>query len=215
MGNNCVTIARYADAVNLCSLTMAESWTMSVGGRVYGPYSLEQMQSFHAENRLADHSMVARDGEEQFRPAAEDPALASLFQREPPATGEVNEPAQPRRFGERADAEVSDGQPSHFVIVADMKSRSISGLEEEIFSLGEAHRFGPQAWVLSSEGSINIIRNALVQKLGKLDTLFIVDAVHDKAAWFNFGPETNTRIRKLWSRTAEYTGTEKRSFRRA
>ncbi len=55
-----------------------------------------------------------------------------------------------------------------------MKSRSISSLEEEIFSLGEAYRFGPQAWVLCSEGSINIVRNALVQKLGKLDTLFIV-----------------------------------------
>ena len=39
---------------------MAESWTISVGGRVYGPYSLEQMQGFHAENRLADHSLVAR-----------------------------------------------------------------------------------------------------------------------------------------------------------
>ena len=43
---------------------MSESWTISVGGRVYGPYSLEQMQGFHAENRLADHSMVARDGED-------------------------------------------------------------------------------------------------------------------------------------------------------
>ena len=39
-----------------------------------------------------------------------------------------------------------------------------------------------------------------MQKLGKLDTLFIVDATHDKAAWFNFGPETDTRIRRMWSR---------------
>ena len=71
-----------------------------------------------------------------------------------------------------------------------------------------------QAWVLSSEASINTIRNALVQKLGKLDTLFIVDAAHDKAAWFNFGPESDTRIRKMWSRPAEYTGAEKRAARR-
>ena len=28
----------------------------------------------------------------------------------------------------------------------------------------------PQAWVLTSEASINTIRNALMQKLGKLDT---------------------------------------------
>jgi hypothetical protein len=195
---------------------MTESWTISVGGRVYGPYSLEQMQGFHAENRLADHSMVARDGEEQFRPAGEDPALAQLFQREPVATfEEPAESTQPRRFGARLETEVSDGQPTHFVIVADMKSRSISGLEEEIFSLGEAHRFGPQGWVLCSDGSINAIRNALVQKLGKLDTLFIVDAVHDKAAWFNFGPETDTRIRKMWSKSPEFPGAEKRTIKRA
>ena len=194
---------------------MAKSWTMSVGGRVYGPYSLEQMQGFHAENRLADHSMVARDGEDQFRPAGEDPALAPLFQCAPAAPEQATEPTEPRHFGARQESEVSDGLPSHFVIVADMKSRSISGLEEDIFSLGEAHRFGPQAWVLCSEGSINTIRNALVQKLGQLDTLFIVDAAHDKAAWFNFGPETDTRIRKMWSKTGEYPGAEKRSFRRA
>lgn len=195
---------------------MAESWTISVGGRVYGPYSLEQMQGFHAENRLADHSMVARAGEEQFHPASEDQALAPLFQPAPadaaissePAAAE---PAQPHRFGMRAEAE----GPAHFVIVADMKSRSITGLEEEIFSLGQAHRFGPQSWVLSSEASINTIRNALVQKLGKLDTLFIVDAAHDKAAWFNFGPETDTRIRKLWTRPTEFSGVERRSVRRA
>jgi len=183
---------------------MAESWTISVGGRVYGPYSLEQMQGFHAENRLADHSMVARAGEEQFHPASEDTALALLFQpaseataAEPAAAEPVaSEPAQPHRFGARAE----NGGPAHFVIVADMKSRSITGLEEEIFGLGQAHRFGPQAWVLSSEASINTIRNALVQKLGKLDTLFIVDAAHDKAAWFNFGPEADTKVRRLWQR---------------
>ena len=204
---------------NRSTLVMAESWTISVGGRVYGPYSLEQMQGFHAENRLADHSMVARAGEEQFHPASEDAALALLFQpasetaaAEPAAAEPVaSEPAQPHRFGARAE---NDG-PAHFVIVADMKSRSITGLEEEIFSLGQAHRFGPQSWVLSSEATINTIRNALVQKLGKIDTLFIVDAVHDKAAWFNFGPETDTRIRKMWSRPTDFSGTEKRSARRA
>ncbi|HEY2009705.1 MAG TPA: DUF4339 domain-containing protein [Rhizomicrobium sp.] len=192
---------------------MAESWTISVGGRVYGPYRLEQMQGFYAENRLADHSMVARAGEDQFYPAGEDPALAPLFVsvENTPAEYIAAEPAQPHRFGTRAEA---DG-PSHFVIMADMKSRSIMGLEEEIFSLGQAHRFGPQAWVLSSEASINNIRNALVQKLGKLDTLFIVDAARDKAAWFNFGPETDTRIRKIWSRPAEYSGLGKRGVKRS
>jgi len=192
---------------------MSESWTISVGGRVYGPYSLEQMQDFHAENRLADHSLAARDGEEQFHPAVEDPDLAPLFQLAQETV--AAEPQAPHRFGGRIEQEIASGLPSHFVIIADMKSSSISGLEEEIFHLGNAHRFMNQAWVLSSEASINTIRNALVQKLGKLDTLFIVDAAHDKAAWFNFGPESDTRIRKMWTRPAEYAGPEKRTARRA
>jgi hypothetical protein len=192
---------------------MAESWTISVAGRVYGPYSLEQMQAFHAENRLADHSLVARAGEEQFHPAIEDAELALLFQvAEQPQP--LAEP-QPHRFGVRAGEELGNSVPCHFVIISDMKSSSINGLEEEIFNLGQAHRFMSQAWVLSSEAPINVIRNALVQKLGKLDTLFIVDAAHDKAAWFNFGPESDTRIRKMWSRPTEFSGTEKRAARRA
>ena len=183
---------------------MAESWTISVGGRVYGPYSLEQMQGFHAENRLADHSLVARAGEEQFHPAIEDPDLARSFSRQPTAAS-AQPPNPPSRIVlARAPKRRPTAAPSHFVIIADMKSRSITGLEEEIFNLGQAHRFMPQAWVLSSEASINTIRNALVQKLGKIDTLFIVDAAHDKAAWFNFGPETDTRIRRMWSRPTEH-----------
>ena len=52
----------------------------------------------------------------------------------------------------------------------------------------------------SSEVGINIMRHSLVQKLGKIDTLFIVDAAHEKAAWFNFGPENTARVRRMWSR---------------
>ena len=181
---------------------MSESWTISVGGRVYGPYSIEQMRAFHAEGRLADHSLVARAGEDQFHGASEDPALAVFFQPQqaqpaPAATQPEAPAAVPHKFG--ADTE-STGERTHYVIIADMKSRSITGLEEEIFNLGPAHRFMPQAWVLSSEVGINTIRHALVQKLGKIDTLFIVDAAHDKAAWFNFGPENDARVRRMWTR---------------
>jgi hypothetical protein len=191
---------------------MAESWSMNVGGRVYGPYNLEQMRDFHAEKRLASHSLIAREGQEQFYPAGEDPELAALFQ---PAA-ETAVPVQsehPKSFGMRFDPD--DGTPGHFVIVADMKSGSITALDEQIFSLGAGHKFGPQAWVLSSQASINTIRNALVQKLGKTDTLFIVDAAHDKAAWFNFGPEADTRIRMIWSRPSDHPAADKKTVKRA
>ena len=197
---------------------MSETWTISVGSRVYGPYSAEQMRAFHTEGRLAPHSLVARAGEEQFHPAGEDPELAQFFPAElqtvqveqpaAPAGEPVAEaqaqPAQPEpaRFG-REPEQGGVGERSRFVIISDMKSGSISALEEEVFNLGHAFRFMPQAWVLTSEASLNTIRHALMQKLGKLDTIFVVDTIHDRAAWFNFGPEADTRVRRMWSRTPE------------
>ena len=191
---------------------MAASWTISVGGQAYGPYSLEQMKAFHAEKRLAGHSLVAREGEEKIYPAGEDPELAALFQ---PAADKPAGAPQPSRFGGRHETDIGDAAPGHFVIVADMKERSITGLEEEIYSLGAAHQVGPQAWVLSCQASINIVRTALIQKLGKTDTLFIVDSVNDKVAWFNYGPEADARIRKMWSRPSEHHTGEKRTTIRA
>jgi hypothetical protein len=190
---------------------MSDTWTISVAGRAYGPYGLAQMQGFAAEGRLAPGSLVARGHENQYRAAQEDTILAALFRPAAPAqaaqarpaqffTAEGNEDAQ--SFG-RQDDESQAGQRAHFLIVADMKSRSISGLEEEIFNLGPAVPILPQAWLLASDMAINAIRQALVQKLGKLDTLFIADATHDKAAWFNFGPEQDSRIRRIWQKSPD------------
>ena len=185
---------------------MSDSWTISVNGHTYGPYTAAQMRAFAAEGRLAAHSLIAREGGDQFRPASTDSELAALFRPAAPA------PARPvfftadgdsakQNFGRNEDEKATDR--SHYIIVADMKSRSITGLEEEIFNCGPAYPVMPQAWVLSSEMSLNAIRNTLVQKLGKLDTLFVADASHDKAAWFNFGPEAESRIRRIWQKVLD------------
>ncbi len=185
---------------------MPDTWMISVAGRSYGPYRLEQMRGFAAEGRLAPHSLVASGDDEGFRPASEDPELAALFQPAQPLstapapqffTAEGNAEAQ--SIG-RGEVETPAGEIAHFVIVADMKSRSISGLEEEIFNFGPAFSIMPQAWLLQSDQPLTALRNALVQKLGKLDVLFVMDATRDKAAWFNFGPEADTRLRRVWQR---------------
>jgi GYF domain 2 len=193
---------------------MAVSWTISVGGHAYGPYSVEQMQAFHAEKRLAAHSLIAREGEEQFHPASEYPEFAALFQSMADAPAAL-QPVQPGRFGARTELDTGNPVPGHYVIAADMKERAIAALEEEIYALGMAHQIGPQVWALSCLASINVVRSALIQKLGKTDTLFIVDSVNDKVAWFNFGPEADARIRKMWSRHTEPQAGEKRGVTKA
>jgi GYF domain 2 len=188
---------------------MTDTWTINVSGQSYGPYSLQQMQTFVTEGRLAPHSLAAPTGDSQFRAAGSFPQLLRLFAPAgpaPSATGkfvtasgvESDEDMISPTFG-RSNDEPRTGDRGRFVVIADMKSRSISGLEEEIFNFGPAYSLMPQAWLLISDQPINAIRNALVQKLGKLDVLFIVDSTHNKAAWFNFGPEADTRIRRVWT----------------
>lgn len=186
---------------------MSDTWTISVSGQTYGPYTLDQMRAFAGEGRLAPQSLVRRAGEAAFHPASDDPVLGEVFRpaqspsREAPFfSAEAKE--ERAAFG-RSEAIQASGERSRFIIVADMKSRSIAGLEEEIFNLGPAVAIAPQAWLVASKMSISAIRQALIQKLGKLDMLFIADATHDKAAWCNFGLEADSRIRRLWQKSAD------------
>ena len=184
---------------------MSASWMVSVSGRAYGPYTDAQMAAFAAEGRLAPQSLIARSDEPLFRPAGEEPALAAFFTApitapvvaEPPARSEAKPAGM---FGRNKEEAQKTGEPSHVVIIADMKSRSIVGLEEEIYRLGQVCPLLPQIWLLRTDQSVNAVRNHLVQQLGKLDVLFVVDATNNKAAWFNFGPEAEARIRRIWSK---------------
>lgn len=175
---------------------MISTWTIKANDRCFGPYTLEQMREFAGEGRLAPHSLVAREGGGSFAPASDDEELAALFRPAPPrpvfftAEGDlgagyaVREPETPAQ--------------SRFLILADMKSRSISGLEQEILRCGQAVPLMGQAWLLVSDMTINALRNALIQRLGRIDMLFIVDVTRNKAAWFNYGPEADARIRRIW-----------------
>jgi len=182
---------------------MSQSWLVTVEGQAYGPYPYEQMQAFIAEGRVVAHSLVAAPNDAAPRRASDDPVLAPCFRPATPRAAAIieklvpAEPAAAQKFG-RSEGE---GDLAHFIIITDVKSRSINGLEEEIFNFGEACPIMPQVWILKSAYSVNAVRNALVQRLGKLDTLFIVDTTHDKAAWFNFGPEPDSRIRRVWNRS--------------
>ena len=180
---------------------MSDFWIVSVSDKAYGPYTTPQMEAFAGEGRLSPSSLIARAGETEFKPAGEEPAFSALFQPSkmtPVARAESIQPGEPvaQKFG-RGDAEAK-GERARFIVIADMKSRSIQGLEEEIHKMGPAHSVLPQVWLLVTDLSVTTVRNLLIQQLGKLDVLFVVDTTHDKAAWFNFGPEADARIRKLW-----------------
>ncbi|MGH6888666.1 MAG: DUF4339 domain-containing protein [Rhizomicrobium sp.] len=180
---------------------MTGSWIISFAGRTFGPYSTRQMKEFAAEGRVAEQSLVARAGEKTFHKALEEPELAAIFsssQDSPTTSASQNMRREPQPAFGRGDEASSAGERARFMIVADLKSGSIAKLEEAIARLGQSCTIMPQAWLLSSDQPISIIRNLLVQQIGKLDLLFVIDATNDRAAWFNFGPEADARIRKFW-----------------
>jgi len=187
---------------------------VTVDGQAYGPYPIDQMKAFVAEGRVLPQSLVNTPGEAGPYLASEDPILAPLFPKdEPPIPVEpaepeskvprpaFSEPSAKAGFGRQRDS--AEGALHHFLIMADMKSRSIMGLEEVIYNIGQAAPLMPQTWLRTSPQSISAVRNSLIQKLGSVDVLFIVDTTNDKAAWHNFGPEVDARIRRVWDRAAQ------------
>jgi hypothetical protein len=176
---------------------VSASWIVSVDGREYGPYTDAQMAAFATEGRIAPQSLIARPGQQTFKPASEaHPALFAL------SSAEAGEPSvRPAAlFARVKEAAQISGESAHIVIIADMKSQSTARLEEEIFRLGPACPILPQTWLLQTDKSVNTVRNQLVQQLGERDVLFVVDATNDKAAWFNFEAEAEGRIHRTWTR---------------
>ena len=209
---------------------MIGAWSINVSGRVYGPFTSERMRGFVGEGRLAPHSLVAREGTDDWHEAREEPEFTDVFKERgraaaPEAPAASPAPAQPSM---RAEQPVSTPQPAqphaapqpqahapqpttsaaehvaaHFAVIVDQKAQSAAGhIEAAISSLGPAYRLTTNVWIVSTEQSVSAVRNRLVQELGKADSLFVIDASRGKAAWFNFGPEADVRIRRVWQKTA-------------
>jgi hypothetical protein len=187
---------------------MPDVWTVQVSGQNYGPYPLEHMQAFIAEGRIVASSLVAYGADTQFHLAGDDLVLGPLIA---PAAETASEPqvepeppveSAPRRYESPAQNfgrhEEEEDESAHMAVIFDLKSFSGSTIDEAIYSLGSAFPVMPQVWLLTTTQSVTAVRNLLVQKLGKLDALFVIDATHDKAAWFNFSPEPEARIRRIW-----------------
>lgn len=203
---------------------MIGAWSINVSGRVYGPFTSERMRSFVGEGRLAPHSLVAREGTDDWHEAREEPEFVDVFKDRgraatpeaptaSPAPQPVNapQPAQPhaapaphpQTHAPQPVTPAGEHTAAHFAVIVDQKAQSAaSHIEAAITSLGPAYRLTTNVWIISTEQSVSAVRNRLVQELGKADSLFVIDASRGKAAWFNFGPEADVRIRRVWQKTA-------------
>lgn len=175
---------------------MIGAWTINVGGRLYGPYTSERMRGFAGEGRLSSQSLVAREGTSDWHEAHDEPEFADLFGASAPQT------ATPAVNGNGSAAHETALPRAQIAIFFDVKSRVSNNFEQTILDLGPAYKVLPNVWIVSTPETANAVHNRLVQELGKLDSLFVVDATRGKSAWFNFGPEADVKIRRVWQKTS-------------
>jgi hypothetical protein len=196
-------------------------WYVRVGNEAYGPYTSDQMRAYIAEGRVMANSLVAAEGSTEWRLVTHDPMLSSYLVQVQPASSAQPVPVpatvQPARFapapqtnahaqpqptvGRVAQAQNHlEPETSNFIILFEVKSRSIARIEQAIMNLGPACKLAGNVWIVSTSDTIATVRNTLFEHFGRADALFIADASRGKAAWFNFGPEAEARIRRVWQR---------------
>ncbi len=163
------------------------SWFVKVDGRVYGPYTGAQMRAFVGEGRVAAHSLVSQSRDEGWE-KAEAVSQFKLWLDEA------------RRSPGTKKTVTSDTRTANFVIVATLGTDSVAGFETALKDFGDAEPIAPGVWLLRAPATAATLRNELSHLLARDDKLIVVDASRDRTAWFNFGRETDQRIRELWGR---------------
>jgi GYF domain 2 len=180
-------------------------WSLKHGDEVYGPYTFEAMENYITEGRVAGHSIIAPTGTDDWT-AAKDVAMFAGFFDEEISKVTSSTPSHPQDqrpvYGAKKGQVDRRKRPdtSNFLIITDVKSRHGATLEQSIMSLGAALKVAGNAWVVNCAGTAPGILNQLSKIVSKQDGLFIADATRDRTAWFNFGPETDAKIRRVWRR---------------
>src|SRR5262245_10408379 len=161
---------------------MIGAWNINVSGRVYGPFSSERMRAFVGEGRLAQHSLVAREGSADWHEARDEPEFSDVFAKRSPAPAapvpevKTQTPAPPSDASAqpvphapqphlRQVNPVPAVEPvfAHFAVIVDQKAVSTaSNLEAAITSLGQSYRLTSNVWIISTEQSVSAVRNRLV-----------------------------------------------------
>lgn len=170
-------------------------WFVNSGGKVFGPYSIEQLTEFVHQDRLRSTSVVRLGDSGEWMQAAVQPQLGGLFDRDvvaapPPAVAPLE------RRKELTAANV--------FIVGHFRSRSVDTFERALGGFGEVVAITPTAWMLRTNLAIGVLRNDLVKFLGTSDRLFVVDGKNGKVTWSNYGPSEEARLRKFLATGKEH-----------
>lgn len=154
------------------------AWWIRAGGRAWGPYPLPRLRRFHAEGRFGPASLVGREEDGPYVPAAEAPDLVELF------TDGSRSPAAPAF------------RPMLVILDAPAPAAAFAAA---LASCGEVVGIRPGLWLLRAREGAAAVRNVLSRTLAPADRLLVAEAPIAGAAWFNLDGGTDRALRRLWA----------------
>ena len=100
----------------------------------------------------------------------------------------------------RLEPPAAVASPSRALLVsADLSSLSSVAFESALAEQGRFAGVRLDMWLVRTPLDATALRNRLSRRLGAEDTLLVVDAPLDRAAWFNLDPEAEWNLRQLWN----------------
>ena len=166
----------------------SDKWEMKIGRSVYGPYTYKEMENLVVQGLLAPHSRICKYGSKAWDRASNDPSISVIF-------GGKHKPSKSQDSGA---AETPEQEPVNFALFMEIASNANIDLFQAIRNLGPSSRISGSCWLLKTDKSAGAIRNALVPLMANSDKLLVIDTSRSKLAWFNLGPEADSKIRKVW-----------------
>lgn len=160
----------------------AAPWWVQVRGQAYGPYDLQQMLAYVAENRVLPNSMASHSpygdwAEVRSFDILMGAARASSF-------GGAAKPSQ---------------NAANIFVHAELISGAHPAFVAALESLGALCELTPNFWLVRTAHGAGVVRNTLSQTLERGDRFVVVDATRDRFAWFNLGPEIDVKIKDVWN----------------
>lgn len=182
-------------------------WYVHAAGRAWGPYSEERMTAFLAEGRITAATPVSPWGAGPYAPAGE--AMTGEAMTGKGTTGEamtgrrptpapVREPAATRPAPDIAPPTPAAGPTRPLLVVAGLTATGAEGFQTALAGFGPWALLRPGLWLVQARTDAAGLRNALSRGLASHEFLLVVEALLDRAAWFNLGQSAERQLRQFW-----------------
>ena len=162
------------------STAPAEDWWVKVRDAAYGPYPRAQLMKFIEEGRVRPNTNIALAKEGPWKEAR---AFSELYVQPRSAEGEA----------------AMTTELANLFVYAEIHSGAWTPFMAALETLGKITEIAPGFWIVRTHRSVGVMRNTLSQTLERGDKFVVIDATHDRLAWFNLGPEVDARIKEVWN----------------